>query len=182
MSTPRGRRPHRDPRRRTRRVVAILRGLAAGGCGEIGIHAGFRCLWALRPWRFESSQPHSLLPLLRWAQWSLPLSSRGLGRRPLTAETGVRIPVAVSLKALQIGGFLFLEKVRKSVRESRHGIAFARRRVVGFVDGGDRDHGAFAWRCRREFVGTPPRVPCADQRRVVVAGHTRAAYGERPRS
>src|ERR1044071_3113231 len=26
---------------------------------------------------------------------SLPLSSRGLGRRPLTAETGVRIPVAV---------------------------------------------------------------------------------------
>ena len=26
-----------------------------------------------------------------------PLSSRGLGRRPLTAETGVRIPVAVSL-------------------------------------------------------------------------------------
>src|SRR4051794_40634998 len=31
----------------------------AGGCGEIGIHAGFRCLWALRPWRFESSQPHT---------------------------------------------------------------------------------------------------------------------------
>jgi hypothetical protein len=27
-----------------------------------------------------------------------PLSSRGLGRRPLTAETGVRIPVAVLLK------------------------------------------------------------------------------------
>ena len=40
--------------------------LAAGGCGEIGIHAGFRCLWALRPWRFESSQPHSLRPLLVW--------------------------------------------------------------------------------------------------------------------
>src|SRR3954468_8395608 len=33
---------------------------SASGCGEIGIHAGFRCLWALRPWRFESSQPHFL--------------------------------------------------------------------------------------------------------------------------
>ena len=32
------------------------------------------------------------------AQRSLPLSSRGLGRRPLTAETGVRIPVAVPQK------------------------------------------------------------------------------------
>src|SRR3954449_2180140 len=32
------------------------------GCGEIGIHAGFRCLWALRPWRFESSQPHDKRP------------------------------------------------------------------------------------------------------------------------
>ena len=37
---------------------------SASGCGEIGIHAGFRCLWALRPWRFESSQPHSRRPLL----------------------------------------------------------------------------------------------------------------------
>src|SRR4051794_28824175 len=77
----------------------------AGGCGEIGIHAGFRCLWALRPWRFESSQPHSLRPLLVWAQWSLPLSSRGLGRRPLTAETGVRIPVAVLTEAPENPGF-----------------------------------------------------------------------------
>ena len=34
-----------------------------------------------------------------------PLSSRGLGRRPLTAETGVRIPVAVPLKALHMRGF-----------------------------------------------------------------------------
>ena len=39
------------------------------------------------------------------AQWSLPLSSRGLGRRPLTAETGVRIPVAVLRKALETGAF-----------------------------------------------------------------------------
>ena len=34
-----------------------------------------------------------------------PLSSRGLGRRPLTAETGVRIPVAVLLKTLLLAGF-----------------------------------------------------------------------------
>lgn len=32
-----------------------------------------------------------------------PLSSRGLGRRPLTAETGVRIPVAVSLEPRRHG-------------------------------------------------------------------------------
>src|SRR3954447_18651855 len=45
--------------RRPRSVgpLAIL-ATSASGCGEIGIHAGFRCLWALRPWRFESSQPH----------------------------------------------------------------------------------------------------------------------------
>ena len=35
----------------------------------------------------------------------LPLSSRGLGRRPLTAETGVRIPVAVPHEARLPGGF-----------------------------------------------------------------------------
>ena len=44
------------------------------------------------PWRFESSQPHSFATL---SEPFPPLSSRGLGRRPLTAETGVRIPVAV---------------------------------------------------------------------------------------
>ena len=38
-------------------------------------------------------------------QWSSPLSSRGLGRRPLTAETRVRIPVAVSTICLQAGHF-----------------------------------------------------------------------------
>ena len=36
---------------------------------------------------------------------SLPLSSRGLGRRPLTAETGVRIPVAVLRETRLSGGF-----------------------------------------------------------------------------
>ena len=37
---------------------------------------------------------YAALPLLPW-HGATPLSSRGLGRRPLTAETGVRIPVAV---------------------------------------------------------------------------------------
>jgi hypothetical protein len=36
---------------------------------------------------------------------SSPLSSRGLGRRPLTAETRVRIPVAVLLFCLQTAMF-----------------------------------------------------------------------------
>jgi hypothetical protein len=49
----------------------------------------------LRPWRFESSQPHTDGGLLASSAVLLPPSSRGLGRRPLTAETGVRIPVAV---------------------------------------------------------------------------------------
>src|SRR3954467_6230256 len=44
-------------------------------------------------------------PLLIWASLSEPLSSRGLGRRPLTAETGVRIPVAVLHEARPQGGF-----------------------------------------------------------------------------
>jgi hypothetical protein len=34
-----------------------------------------------------------------------PLSSRGLGRRPLTAVTRVRIPVAVLRKSPEIRGF-----------------------------------------------------------------------------
>src|SRR3954454_16947571 len=34
-----------------------------------------------------------------------PPSSRGLGRRPLTAETGVRIPVAVLVKPAPGAGF-----------------------------------------------------------------------------
>ena len=45
---------------------------------------------------------------------SPPLSSRGLGRRPLTAETRVRIPVAVLLKALLSGAFAL--RVRTKVR------------------------------------------------------------------
>ena len=43
---------------------------------------------------------------------SLPLSSRGLGRRPLTAETGVRIPVAVLREPACPAGFVVLGRVR----------------------------------------------------------------------
>src|SRR4051812_17938534 len=44
----------------------------------------------------------------------LPPSSRGLGRRPLTAETGVRIPVAVLRGPAQAAGF------RRSKGGARH--------------------------------------------------------------
>ena len=43
-----------------------------------------------------------------------PLSSRGLGRRPLTAETRVRIPVAVLQKSRVHGVFVVLGLVRHS--------------------------------------------------------------------
>ena len=48
-----------------------------------------------------------------------PLSSRGLGRRPLTAETRVRIPVAVLQNPRVVGGFVVFGVVRHSVRHSR---------------------------------------------------------------
>ena len=56
---------------------------------------------------------------------SLPLSSRGLGRRPLTAETGVRIPVAVPLRPAHEAGFVVLvdcarRPARKSVRKQAY--------------------------------------------------------------
>ena len=49
-----------------------------------------------RSGRFASLSAHS------------PLSSRGLGRRPLTAETRVRIPVAVLGLAPEVGAFFIL--------------------------------------------------------------------------
>ena len=52
-------------------------------------------------------------------KWSSPLSSRGLGRRPLTAETRVRIPVAVLQNPRAFGGFCVLGVVRHSLRHSR---------------------------------------------------------------
>ena len=45
-----------------------------------------------------------------------PLSSRGLGRRPLTAETRVRIPVAVLQHPPVYGGFVVLGVVRQPPR------------------------------------------------------------------
>ena len=53
-------------------------------------------------------------------KWSSPLSSRGLGRRPLTAETRVRIPVAVLTKALlKPGLFLFSWSIRGPIPRTR---------------------------------------------------------------
>src|SRR5215207_8440063 len=76
------------------------------GCGEIGIHAAFRSPWGQPR---GGSNPLSRIVQQRGrcyaARRFLPLSSRGLGRRPLTAETGVRIPVAVPLDARLHGGF-----------------------------------------------------------------------------
>src|SRR3954454_15200048 len=75
------------------------------GCGEIGIHAVFRWRWAnARGGSSPLSRTPVLVASLR-SGCSLPLSSRGLGRRPLTAETGVRIPVAVLHDARLPGGF-----------------------------------------------------------------------------
>ena len=45
-----------------------------------------------------------------------PLSSRGLGRRPLTAETRVRIPVAVLTDPLVVSGFCRFRAGRAPVR------------------------------------------------------------------
>ena len=67
----------------------------------------------------------------RWVKWRAvatlsagpaPLSSRGLGRRPLTAETGVRIPVAVPHAArLPRRVSLFLSAVLHSRKTHRTG-------------------------------------------------------------
>src|SRR4051812_17221620 len=69
------------------------------GCGGIGRHAVFRWPWANAR---GGSSPLSRIPSVGCysrLRVPVPLSSRGLGRRPLTAETGVRIPVAVPLEA-----------------------------------------------------------------------------------
>ena len=53
------------------------------------------------------SAPRARRPTLRYpSRRPAPLSSRGLGRRPLTAETGVRIPVAVLRKRPCTGVFV----------------------------------------------------------------------------
>src|SRR3954463_2585128 len=51
----------------------------------------------------------------------LPPSSRGLGRRPLTAETGVRIPVAVLANPALAAGVRRLRAVRVTLRASQPG-------------------------------------------------------------
>src|SRR3954451_1808220 len=80
-------------RTRPAAVVKLVYTQASGACG----------LYAR-----GGSSPLSRTPCARcYAGPSgfLPLSSRGLGRRPLTAETGVRIPVAVPTNAPQLRGF-----------------------------------------------------------------------------
>ena len=90
------------------------------GCGEIGIHArsGARGLYA----RGGSSPLSRIVSQVRCypARRFLPLSSRGLGRRPLTAETGVRIPVAVPHESPASAG-LFRWCRRSGGRRSRIG-------------------------------------------------------------
>jgi hypothetical protein len=49
-----------------------------------------------------------------------PPSSRGLGRRPLTAETGVRIPVAVLPKAPRRGAFFVPAQPHRAARAPAH--------------------------------------------------------------
>ena len=69
--------------------------------------AGPRGICTQLPWppaveRSEHTPPRHTLPRpLKSLAAILPPSSRGLGRRPLTAETGVRIPVAVLLEPAQ---------------------------------------------------------------------------------
>lgn len=41
----------------TSRIKTVIIGLSSG-CGGTGRRAGFRSLWALRSWRFDSSHPH----------------------------------------------------------------------------------------------------------------------------
>src|SRR5690349_16172904 len=74
-------------------VVKLVYTPSSGGGGRTPVEV--RVLSAALP---------DLVASLR-SRCSLPLSSRGLGRRPLTAETGVRIPVAVLQKALRLRGF-----------------------------------------------------------------------------
>jgi hypothetical protein len=57
-----------------------------------------------------------------------PPSSRGLGRRPLTAETGVRIPVAVPHEPCSVSGFLpsgFRRFLVRRDHQSRHRVTRA---------------------------------------------------------
>ncbi len=74
--------------------------------GSRDFHIGHGPWASTGGWRADESSVRSLTP--RYASLRRepsPLSSRGLGRRPLTAETRVRIPVAVSTNYLQSGRF-----------------------------------------------------------------------------
>src|SRR4051812_48083726 len=68
----------------------------SGGCGGTGRRAAFRSPWALRPWRFESSQPHFLATRLRPGRFGSPaISFRGSpgprGMSKITADISVSL-------------------------------------------------------------------------------------------
>ena len=92
------------------------------GCGGIGRHAVFRWPWAtpVEVRVLSAASPRAsvrgvqALATLAHEFGPVPLSSRGLGRRPLTAETGVRIPVAVLTEASHSRGFRRLGSRRRS--------------------------------------------------------------------
>src|SRR4051794_6127971 len=79
-------------------VVKLVYTPSSGGGGRTPVEV--RVLSAALP---------DLVASLRSGRF-LPLSSRGLGRRPLTAETGVRIPVAVLHDARLPAGFVVHER------------------------------------------------------------------------
>src|SRR4051794_9472134 len=66
-----------------------------------------------------------------------PLSSRGLGRRPLTAETGVRIPVAVLQTKPRVSGAFLL--ALSGVGHARSGCALV---LVLLAAGSGQGHAA----------------------------------------
>src|SRR5262249_13145940 len=72
-------------------------------------------------------RPATLEPTGQLRRPSSPLSSRGLGRRPLTAETRVRIPVAVLRTPVLAGVYSFGGVVRH-----RRGVPNASRRLRAY--------------------------------------------------
>jgi hypothetical protein len=86
-----------------------------------------------------------------------PPSSRGLGRRPLTAETGVRIPLAVLGNPALAAGFRLSRDtwaVPRTIAEDEQAVAQAVARAAGAEvvaqrpACGGRSAPSLAWRCR----------------------------------
>src|SRR3954467_15467540 len=84
------RRPRSRTARSTRRQAAAV--VSTQSTSQLRVPA--------QPWRKQAKTGPAATLARLW-----PPSSRGLGRRPLTAETGVRIPVAVLRKLALVAGF-----------------------------------------------------------------------------